>query len=225
LSPKESSLSDEERSSSSPSLIQSTFIINNDKDNIYNARQIILIMIANTLKTNESVVYTSCEMIGKAGIITNYIYDSIGYLLLVQEIQMVQDLLESLYNDLDKKLSTAMSIENEGYYDQRQSCNSALDEGLVAQLTAKGFPRHTAKRAILATKVYKHVFEYMKNTYNCLCIFMHIHMYLYIYLCIYLYTNIYVFGYRGKDLKRLYGGLSTILRMMIMSYPLLKRYR
>jgi hypothetical protein len=42
---------------------------------------------------------------------------------------MVHDLLESLYNDLDKKLSAAMSIENEGdpasllyMYDNTYTC-------------------------------------------------------------------------------------------------------
>jgi hypothetical protein len=86
-------------------------------------------MIANTLKTNESISMTSSEMIAKAGVVTNYISDGIGYLLLVQEVQLVHTLLETLHNDLDKKLSAALLIENEGYYDQRQSSNSALDEG------------------------------------------------------------------------------------------------
>jgi hypothetical protein len=112
--------------SSAPSSLS---IINNDKDYIYDARQIILTMIANSLKTNESVSTTSSEMIAKAGVVTNYTSDSMGYLLLVQEVQLVHTLLETLHNDLDKKLSAALLIENEGYYDQRHSSNSALDEG------------------------------------------------------------------------------------------------
>ena len=81
---------------------------------------------------------------------------AIGQLLLVATPTAVHDLITTLYNDLDRKLSVALQKGKKDEFRQQGAgvgaAAAALDEGLVNKLMSKGFSRNGAKRSVLASK-------------------------------------------------------------------------
>ena len=82
---------------------------------------------------------------------------AIGHLLLVATPTSVHDLITTLYNDLDRKLSMALQKGKKDEFRQQgigagAAAAASLDESLVNKLMSKGFSRNGAKRSVLASK-------------------------------------------------------------------------
>ena len=84
------------------------------------------------------------------------ISEAMGFLLLVATPTSVDNLITTLYNDLDRKLSIALQKGKKDAFRQSGAtagmATATLDENLVTKLMAKGFSRNGAKRSVLASK-------------------------------------------------------------------------
>ena len=95
------------------------------------------------------------EVVGNSGSDTGRLSDAIGHLLLVKDSAKVHGLIEKLYADLDRKLSSTLMREKKHGNSQISGYGRSgmtLDESLVSMVVSKGFSRNSSKRAVLATR-------------------------------------------------------------------------
>ena len=96
---------------------------------------------------------SAAEMVTSAGTDNSRLSDVMGHLLLVKDHDIVHNLIEKLYADLDKKLSATLMRERQGQSNKTgRGSSNKLDDALVDRVASKGFSRNSAKRAVLATR-------------------------------------------------------------------------
>jgi hypothetical protein len=148
------------QSSSSPSFSPSADdALDADEINLSAARLALLDVIGKMLRNKDehglfssSTLESPANVVASAGTDTSRLSDAVGHLLLVEDSDSVHALLEKLYSDLDKKLSSTLFQEKQGQGSGFGRESHKIDEALVSKVVSKGFSRNSAKRAVLATR-------------------------------------------------------------------------
>jgi hypothetical protein len=148
------------RSSSSPSFSPSADdALDADEINLSAARLALLDVIGKMLRNSDehglfssNTLESPANVVACAGTDTSRLSDAVGHLLLVGDSDSVHALLEKLYSDLDKKLSSTLFQEKQGQGSGFGRESYKIDEALVSKVVSKGFSRNSAKRAVLATR-------------------------------------------------------------------------
>ena len=130
-----------------------------DEINLSAARLALLDVIGKMLRNSDenglfssSTLESPGDVVANAGTDTSRLSDAVGHLLLVEDSDSVHALIEKLYADLDKKLSSTLIQEKQGQGTGFGRESHKIDEALVGQVVSKGFSRNSAKRAVLATR-------------------------------------------------------------------------